>query len=170
MTDAQMIFALFDNQTFGPCNGLEPRDWQNECTRKYQESVADWESTRPPPDGPHLFTIHAGTASGKTKAAGILAAFLLNSKRVEQVVFVCPNRSIRSKTRKDMLQFLGIDLTVFKKLKHANGIPRMQQGYILTYGALMADPTLHRRLCQATRVPGARMPSKPSARSPTSSP
>ncbi len=153
MSRDQLVFDIFANQQFVLCDGLEARDWQLDCLKGYRTSVVAWEQMKEPrPSGPHCFTIYAGTGSGKTKGAGILAAFMLNTKRVEQIVIVCPNRSIRNKTRKELLRHFGIDLVLFGKKKHSDGIPRMQQGYILTYGALMSDPTLHRKVCQATRT------------------
>lgn len=140
---------LFRDQTFGNRNGFEAREWQGECLEKYLAHLdafreAFGELTQ------HRFCIYAGTGSGKTKMAGMLASHLLNVKFVDQVVVVCPNRSIRRKTHKDLLQYFGIDLSVFHATRHRDGIPRTKQGYILTYSHLISDPTLHRRITGVT--------------------
>lgn len=151
MSRAQMIFgSMFSNQYFGPRNGFEFRAWQGAAGECYSDSVRRFRASFGS-NVQHRFTLVAGTGSGKTKAVGGLAAWLLNARLVDQLVFVCPNRSIRRKTQKDFKTFFNIDLRVFHKRKHEDGIPREVQGYILTYAHMMQDPTLHRRICQ--RVP-----------------
>lgn len=146
----QECFEAFCDNTYGPREGFEPRSWQMECFQAYMESVR--EHAKGGDKAQHSYCIYAGTGSGKTKAAGLLASMMLNTGAVGQVVFVCPNRSIRAKAQKDLKRWFGIILARFHKTKHKDGVPRMQQGYILTYGALISDPTLHRRLCQGVRT------------------
>jgi superfamily II DNA or RNA helicase len=148
LTREQQIFDEFASTPFPFRNNFEPRDWQSECVEAYRSSVEICE----PSGGPHIFSVGAGTGSGKTKAAGMIAAFDLNTKRVEQVVVVVPNRSILKKTQRDFKHFFGIDLHRFNKKKHEHGVPRLVDGYILTYGALLNNQTLHRQLCQSTRT------------------
>jgi superfamily II DNA or RNA helicase len=147
MSSDQQVLSCLDGEPVGPQKGMDFRPWQSECLNKYTASASA-------PDGtsPHTFCLYAAPGAGKTKAAGYIASWARNDGRVEQVVMICPNRSIRWKTQKDFLHYFGLELVVFNKKKHANGIPRMQHGYILTYGALMQDPTLHRRLCQGART------------------
>lgn len=140
---------MFNNQFFGPRNGFEFRDWQSECGDAYAADVMRFRESFGV-EVQHRFTVIAGTGSGKTKAVAGLAAWLLNMRFIDQIVFVCPNRAIRRKTQKDLRHFFNIHLAVFHKAKHKEGIPREVQGYILTYGALRSDPTLHRRICSRT--------------------
>lgn len=147
----QLLFAeIFKDQLYGPRKGLDPRNWQYECLGLYQASVAG--SRERDGESQHRFCIYAGTGSGKTKAAGLLASYMLSSKLSGQVVVVCPNRSILRKTRKDFKEYFGIDLVGFHAKKYADGIPRTRQGYILTYHHLMKDPTLHRRICNPEKT------------------
>lgn len=146
MARHQMIFGDFFSGTFGPRGDFEPRDWQLEATHKYDQAVREW-NDQGKPEVQHRFTVYAGTGSGKTKFAGMAAAYQLSAKRIGQVVFVCPNRSIKRKTREEFSRHFGVELDYFHKAKHANGVGRNRQGYILTYGHLLSDPTLHRRIC-----------------------
>lgn len=146
----QLVFdALFSGQFFGPRNEFEFRPWQSDSGDAYMENVLRFRESYGA-EVQHRFTLVAGTGSGKTKAVGGLAAWLLNERLVDQIVFVCPSRSIRRKTQRDFKAFFNIDLRVFHKKKHEDGIPREVQGYILTYSHLMQDPTLHRRICART--------------------
>jgi superfamily II DNA or RNA helicase len=145
-----MIFnQMFRDQTFVPCKDFIPRDWQMECAEDYSASVTEWLTSRQNGvvGSQHCFCVYAGTGSGKTKAAGLIACYMLNHKLVDQVVLICPNKSIRRKTREDFRDIFGIELTLFSKKSQSKGIPRMLQGYILTYAHIMKDPTLHRRIC-----------------------
>jgi superfamily II DNA or RNA helicase len=148
MGRSQHIFEeMFGDDGFGPRNGFVPRRWQVECLTDYQDSL-DARDAVHGTEGPHQhqFTVYAGTGSGKTNELGLVGSMMLNTKRVGQLVVVVPNRSIRLKTQKVLRHFFGIDLAVFNARKHADGIPRMKQGYILTYAHLMQNPTLHRRI------------------------
>jgi hypothetical protein len=147
----QMIFdEIFRNQTYGLRNGLESRSWQQECHGGYFNSIRLHEealATNGDASHQHVFTIFGGTGCGKTKGAGLIVSTMLNGRKVGQVVVVVPNRSILHKTQKDFRHFFGIDLVRFHARRYADGIPRTKQGYVLTYGHLMQDPTLHRRIC-----------------------
>lgn len=147
MSSSDYFDEMFRDQVYGPRDGMQPREWQVKCMESYLVSIEGWSQPIP-----HVFCVYAGTGSGKTKAAGMIVAAMLNSGKVDQVVIVCPNKSIRNKTKKEFLRYFGVELTIFHKRRHGDGIPRMQQGYILTYSALMQDPTLHRRLCKASRT------------------
>ncbi len=149
MTTHYMFEHLLDSLHFGPRNGFEFRGWQSTCLADYVESATRFRDSFGS-DARHQYSIVAGTGSGKTKCAAGVAAWLLNKRLVDQLVFVCPNRSIRRKTQKDFKAYFDIHLAVFNKKRHLDGIPREQQGYILTYGHLMQDPTLHRRICLRT--------------------
>lgn len=149
--DQQVFESLFANEFYGPREGLEPREWQMECLSRYMQDVSRFREAFSE-QGQHRFCLYAGTGSGKTKVAGLLMAFLLNSKLVDQVVFVCPNRSIRRKAQKDLKHFFNVHLAGFNARKHRDGIPRAIEGYILTYAHLMQDPTLHRRICTRVRT------------------
>lgn len=147
--DFKGIFTL----TFGPRNNFEPRVWQSECKETYQESIETHINRHSENEGAfpqHRFTIYAGTGSGKTKASAYVAASMLNSHHIKYVVVVCPNRCIKRKTRDDFLNFFGIDLVSANNKftsRYADGIPPAKQGYILTYGHMMSNPRLHKRIC-----------------------
>lgn len=143
------IGDIFDSQPYGLRGEVTPREWHTECNSVYQSSVTAWVSRDVVASGKdqHCFCIAAGTGSGKTQAAGHLASFLLNRKFVDQVVLVCPNRSIRRRAIRVFRELFGIHLAVFHARRHIDGIPRTQEGYILTYSHLIQDPTLHRRIC-----------------------
>ena len=147
--DQLILRSIFDNEFFGPRNGLEPRDWQTECSIAYAMDILRFRAAFP--DQQHRFCLYAGPGSGKTKAAGLLMTYLFGENLINQVVFVCPNRSILRKTRRDLHHYFNIILPPFHKARQCNGVPREQQGYIITYQGLMNDPTLHRRIC--CRVP-----------------
>jgi hypothetical protein len=157
MTRRQLILDdLFRDQVYGPRNGFLIRGWQNECAGKYINSVLAWDtpvdldfSVSVTPGRQHRFMLYGGTGCGKTKASAYKAAILLNLGKVNQVVVVVPNRSILRKTRRDFLEFFGIDLMHFSGKSHKDGVPRTKQGYILTYAHLTKNPQLHRRLGSA---------------------
>lgn len=143
----QMIFDRFyRDQIYGPRGGLQPRDWQFECAEVYDNSILAHEE-RVGRFRQHCFCVYAGTGAGKTNVAGLLASTLLNSRRVGQVVVVCPNRSISRKSRRVFRENFGIELVQFHARKYGDGIPRTKNGYILTYAHLMQAPELHRRIC-----------------------
>ncbi len=135
MTEYQVEFmAMFENQLFGPRGGFEARDWQVECLEVYQslvESHKDQFDTNGHWFHQHRFTIYAGTGSGKTKLAAMLAAYLLNAKEIDQVVIVCPNRSILLKTRADFRRFFDIDLVSYRKARDRDGVRPKYQGCIM---------------------------------------
>jgi superfamily II DNA or RNA helicase len=139
---------IYGNQAFGP-RGIEPRDWQAECQADYMASVSDHESTVAGLETwlQHRFTLFAGTGSGKTMGSALIACNMLNSGRARMLVVVCPNRAILRKTRKDFMAKFGIELVPYNARKHADGIPRGKQGYILTYAHMIQNPTRHRELC-----------------------
>jgi superfamily II DNA or RNA helicase len=156
MTQYQAEFmAMFENQLFGPRNSFEARDWQVECLEVYQSLVeahkecfqenGHWMQQ-------HRFTIYAGTGSGKTKAAAMLASYLLNAKKIDQVVIICPNRSILIKTRADFRKYFDIDLVTYRKARDRDGIRPKFQGCILCYGTLMNQPTTMREVCSYRRT------------------
>jgi superfamily II DNA or RNA helicase len=150
MSRYQLVFAeLFSGQVYEPRDGFEAREWQVEAITAYRDSIRSREgaTAQNGQSAQHRWCLYAGPGSGKTLAAALHAALLLNLKLISMIVFVCPNRSIRRKTQKDFRRFFGIDLPVFHARKHSDGVPRMKQGYILTYAHLMQDPTLHRRIC-----------------------
>lgn len=140
----QLVFDEFLEGDYAPRDGFVTRAWQLDCERSYLQSVR-----AAAPGEQHRFCVYAGTGAGKTKAAGLIAGRMLNARRVTQVVVVSPTRTVLHKTRREFLKWFGIELAKFSKLKHAAGVPRMQQGYALTYQALMSDPVAHRRLCGA---------------------
>lgn len=145
------LTGMFDNQTYGPQNDFEPRDWQVECMNEYTTSISDKLAAATSPYGnQHRYTVYAGTGSGKTKAGGLLASYLMNRKLVDQVVVVAPTDSVKQKTKRDFVKCFGIEIVDFTKQKHRDGVPRTKQGYILTYNSLMQDPVLHRRICSAS--------------------
>lgn len=150
MGSQQFFDDLFADQSFGPRNGFMPRDWQVECLDQYQFSVASW-LERSKSNGAAInqlrYCIYSAVASGKTKASALIASYLLNSKYIDMIVVVVPNRSISVKTREEYRKHFGIDLVRFHKGKHKDGLPRLKQGYILTYAHLMQEPDLHRRIC-----------------------
>jgi superfamily II DNA or RNA helicase len=149
MSRNQLVLEeLFQDQFYGPKNGFEPREFQTECLGRFVTDVTRFKEAFP--DGQHRFCIYGGTGTGKTKLAGLLSSYLLNTKLGDQIVYVCPNRSIRRKAHKDLMHCFGIDLVVFNARKHRDGIPRTKQGYILTYSHLINDPTLHRRISTIT--------------------
>lgn len=146
MSRSQGLFEeFFRGQTYGLRDDYEPRVWHTQCFEAFNNSVTDWLSSEA--EGQHRFCIDAGTGSGKTQAAGHIASFMQNRKLVDQIVFVCPNKSIRRRAAKVFRDLFGIDMSVFHARKHKDGVPRTKQGYILTYGHLFDDPTLHRRIC-----------------------
>jgi superfamily II DNA or RNA helicase len=145
VSEKQKFFdEFFRGQTFTPADGFELRKWQTEFAEDYRSSVDAWLKGS---DAQHRFCLYAGPGSGKTKAAAVAACLHLNRKRTEQVILVCPNRSICRKARHDFRAFFGIDLVFFHARKHRDGVPRTKQGYILTYQHLHRDPDLHRRIC-----------------------
>lgn len=151
MTDYQKDFMrLFENQIFGPRNGFDARDWQMECLEVYQSLVGHYVDrhegnghTHPQ----HRFTVYAGTGSGKTKNVALLVSWLLNSKLVDQVIFVCPNRSILRKTRKDFAKYFDIDLVPLSMRRYKDGVPPKFQGGVLCYGSVARNATTIRGVC-----------------------
>lgn len=150
-TGTNGLTRMFRNQFFGSANGFEPRDWQGECEDAYAASVAAHiERNGRNGSEQHTYTIYAGTGSGKTKTSAMIAAHMLNAGLIRNVVVVCPNRSIKKKTQKDFVTYFGIDLIAAKNgfsRRYIEGIPPARHGYILTYGHLMNDPDLHRKIC-----------------------
>lgn len=150
MSMGQAFFdEFFRDQVYGLRGDFTPRTWHTECWREFVSSVTHW-LERPGTATErvqHRFTIDAGTGSGKTQAAGHIASFSLNRRIVDQIVIVCPNRSIRRRSQRVFRDLFGIDLAFFHASRHKDGIPRTKQGYILTYAHLIQDPTLHRRIC-----------------------
>jgi superfamily II DNA or RNA helicase/nitroreductase len=99
-----------------------------------------------------LIGLAGGTGSGKTQCAGHLASYVLNNRKVDQVVLVCPNRSIRRRARQVFSEVFGIELVIFNARKHVDGIGRSKEGYILTYAHLIQNPQLHRRICSPNTI------------------
>lgn len=144
---AGMFDDFFRDQTYGLRGDYTAREWHIETVEAYVASVMAQEDSLD--GGQHRFCIDAGTGAGKTQAAAHIASFMLNRKLADQVILICPNRSIRRKAQKVFRDLFGIDLATFHAKRHADGIPRTKQGYILTYAHLIQDPTLHRRICGA---------------------
>ena len=139
---------FFKDQKFGPRNGFEPREFQVSALFDF---IAFSNQPKVMESGRRVgWIFNGGTGAGKTKLSALVASHSLNVGGAKQVVVVVPNKTILRKTKADFLKFFGIDLAVFNKRKHSDGVPRLQQGYILTYAALLSDPTLHRRLCSFT--------------------
>jgi superfamily II DNA or RNA helicase len=151
MVNPQMGFEeFFEGQTYGPRNEFEPRQYQVHCLNDYAKFINQEPLFI---EGKRIaYIINGGTGCGKTKLVALLASHVFNIKEAEQIIVVVPNRSIRKKTREDFRDFFGLNLVVFNQRKHRDGIPRMQDGYILTYAALLSDPTLHRRLCLGVKT------------------
>lgn len=146
--DQQLLQDMFVRNPFGPRNGFAPREWQDDFAATYGEDASRFADAFPGVQ--HSFCLYAGTGGGKTKAAAQVAARQLNLKVVDQVVFICPNKSICRKTRKDFLHYLDIDLVSFNAKSHRDGVPRTKQGYVMTYQHLMKNPELHGRLSSHT--------------------
>ena len=143
--------SMFKGQTYGYRGDTPVRDWHVACVTDYSDSVDAWDEADDAPKQ-HCYTVYAGTGSGKTQCAGHLAAYMRNSGKVDQVVLVCPNRSIRRRAKQVFFDVFNIDLVVFNARKHADGIGRAKEGYILTYAHLIQNPQLHRRICSANTI------------------
>jgi superfamily II DNA or RNA helicase len=145
---------MFRGQSYGLREDYSPRDWHCECVGQYADDIEAWVEAHKGngSGGQHRFCVYAGTGSGKTQCAGHTASFLLNRRHADQVVVVCPNRSIKRKTRAVFREVFGIDLVDFRANKHREGIGRAKQGYILTYARLIQDPVLHASICRPDTV------------------
>ena len=144
---------MFHGQTYGQRGDMVARDWHAACVTDYADHVDSWEEARGGDAATqHCYTVYAGTGSGKTQCAGHLASYVLNNRKVDQVVLVCPNRSIRRRARQVFSEVFGIELVIFNARKHVDGIGRSKEGYILTYAHLIQNPQLHRRICSPNTI------------------
>lgn len=134
----------------GPCGGFVPREWQNEFREDYFDHLGRHRGHDP--KGQHTYCLYAGTGSGKTKAAAWIVSELLNTEAVNQVVFVCPNRTIIDKTKEDFREYMDIDLGVFDAARKRDyGVNSIQQGYATTYQSVFERASDHARLCARKR-------------------
>jgi superfamily II DNA or RNA helicase len=150
MVDAQMIFEeIFRGQTFGPRSDFEPFDWQGQCFGEHASSVESFVAAHEDNgDGEqHTYLIYAGTGSGKTRTAGLLASDMLNREFVKRVVVVSPNVAVCRQIRDEFYKYFNIELATFNKHRFRDGVGDMIQVYVLTYGKLIQDPSFHRRIC-----------------------
>jgi superfamily II DNA or RNA helicase len=146
----QLAFdAMFKGCTFGLRGGFEPREWHTVATIDYSVSLSGFlsSSSTNGDHGRHVFTIEAGTGSGKTQASGHVASHVLNQNHARWIIVVCPNRSILERTREVFRDNFGIHLDVFSKKSHRRGVGSLSHGYITTYQAILSDPSVHRKIC-----------------------
>jgi late competence protein required for DNA uptake (superfamily II DNA/RNA helicase) len=135
MVDAQMIFEeIFRGQTFGPRSDFEPFDWQGQCFGEHASSVEAFTAAHGDNgDGAqHTYLIYAGTGSGKTRTAGLLASDMLNRGLVRRVVVVSPNVAVCRQIREEFYKCFNIELATFSKHRFRDGVGDMIQGYVLT--------------------------------------
>lgn len=155
MNWASPFDRMFRGQVFGPRYGFIARRWQDEADEAHRSHVEEFDTSLSIAGGregttQHRFVIHAGTGSGKTKAAGLIASRMLNAQRIGKVVYVCPNVAIKDSTWKDLSHYFGIDLiyaTSGLYDKCADGIPPGKHGYITTYAGILKRPKWHRAVC-----------------------
>lgn len=126
---------LFQGQSFGPRDGFSPLAWQAAIRDVYKDSIVNFlESSHGNGHaGQHVFPFFAATATGKTKASGLLSSFLFNHGLINQMFFACPNESILFKTKDDYLKNFGIHLEQFRIGRDGHGVPRHFHGLLITY-------------------------------------
>jgi hypothetical protein len=121
------------------------RRWQDECLagfrHRFQAAKGSFFS----------FIAAAGVGSGKTMMSAMVAAYLLNKRAIDRLVYVCPNVAIRDRVIEEFLKH-NIHLVRWNKDRHGGGEPLGQNGVILTYQALSRDYKAHARLCGSGRT------------------
>lgn len=140
-----MVFDEFAAGTFGPDNGFESREWQLKFLRAHTKGSAARKAASS--IGQDCFCLFAGTGSGKTKAAGLLASHLLNLKLINQIVFVCPSDCIASKTIDDFRHFFRINMGDQAIGNKKGGLGRQYQGYAVNYQTVFKRWEHHRSNC-----------------------
>lgn len=150
MDDNQLAFdSLFKGFTYGLRGGFAPRDWHVECVIDYSASRSDWVAARAGNGGlgQHVFTIEAGTGSGKTHAGAHIASFHLNQEFSRFIVIVVPTNAILHRTIEVYREQFGIHLEPFEKRRYRGGFRSLFNGYVATYARLIQDPAFHRKIC-----------------------
>lgn len=107
-----------------------PRDWHNACLHKWREV---WGSHS---EGQFTFNLGASVGAGKTYMAALVAQELLNSRQIDRVAYVCPNKIITDGVIRTFRTF-DIFLSDWDNAQHAGeGEGAATQGAVLTYQSL----------------------------------
>lgn len=134
------LTGVFEDGEYGFRNGMLPRIWHNEFSRKREKSIGDHAG------GQHVYNLYAGTGAGKTCAAGMVASDDLNLNRVRRVVVCVPTVAIAANTREVFREVFGIHLAKFDARSHRNGVTSDWQGYVATYPGIARQAARHRRI------------------------
>jgi superfamily II DNA or RNA helicase len=138
----QPAFDGFRGQAFERPLDFVERKWQLanllEFRKWIKERILD-------PIDPQCFLTVAGVGSGKTSAAAMMAADLLNSGEVQRIVYVSPNVRINEGVKKAFADW-GIDLEIWSNRKHSTGEGSLAHGAIITYQSVARQPGLQRAL------------------------
>lgn len=140
-----LIASMKAKETYDLPSNWKARGWQDLCMIEFRKRH------RLAKDSYFSFLVSAGVGSGKTILSALATAYLLNKGSIDRIVYVCPNRTIRTEVIK-VYRHLNIELVKWDERAHRDGEPDYANGVILTYTKLMLDYKLMGRLCDERRT------------------